>query len=75
MCGAFNGNIVKAAVEYLNTQYSNFLKEPNSVRIVTVGKKATDYFSKRNYNLYAKHVIFLEIFTLVMHEPLLAIDR
>jgi F-type H+-transporting ATPase subunit gamma len=56
MCGAFNGNIIKAAVEYLNTQCSNFLKEPNGVRVVTVGKKATDYFSKRNYNLYAKHV-------------------
>ena len=56
MCGAFNGNIVKAAVEYLNTHYSNYLKEPNGVRIVTVGKKATDYFSKRSYNLHTKHV-------------------
>ena len=56
MCGAFNGNIIKAAVDYLNTHYSNLLKEPDGVRIVTVGKKATDYFLKRNYNLYAKHI-------------------
>ena len=56
MCGAFNGNIIKAAVDHVNTYYSNLLKEPNGVRIVTVGKKATDFFSKRNYNLYAKHV-------------------
>ena len=56
MCGAFNGNIIKAAVDHLNTHYSILLKEPNGVRIVTVGKKATDYFSKRNYNLYAKHI-------------------
>ena len=56
MCGAFNGNIVKAAIDHLNTQYSNLLKEPDGVRIVTVGKKATDFFLKRNYNLYAKHV-------------------
>ena len=56
MCGAFNGNIIKAAVDHINTQYQNFLNEPNGVRIVTVGKKATDFFSKRNYNVYAKHV-------------------
>jgi F-type H+-transporting ATPase subunit gamma len=56
MCGAFNGNIIKAAVDHVNTHYSNLLQEPNGVRIVTVGKKATDFFSKRNYNLYAKHV-------------------
>ena len=56
MCGAFNGNIIKAAVDHLNTHYSNLLKEPDAVRIVTVGKKATDFFFKRNYNLYAKHV-------------------
>jgi F-type H+-transporting ATPase subunit gamma len=56
MCGAFNGTIIKAAVDHLNTHYSNLLKEPGAVRIVTVGKKATDFFMKRNYNLYAKHV-------------------
>ena len=56
MCGAFNGNIIKAAVDHVKTYYSNLLQEPNGVRIVTVGKKATDFFSKRNYNLYAKHV-------------------
>jgi F-type H+-transporting ATPase subunit gamma len=56
MCGAFNGNIIKAAVDYLNTHYSNLLKEPDGVRIVTVGKKATDFFLKRNYNLYTKYI-------------------
>ena len=55
MCGAFNGNIVKAAIDYLNTHYSNLLKEPDGVRIVTIGKKATDFFLKKNYNLYAKY--------------------
>jgi F-type H+-transporting ATPase subunit gamma len=56
MCGAFNGNIIKAAVDHLNTHYSKLLNEPNGVRIITVGKKATDFFSKRKYNLYARHV-------------------
>ena len=49
MCGAFNGNIIKAAVDHLNTHYSNLLNEPGGIRIVTVGKKATDFFSKRKY--------------------------
>jgi F-type H+-transporting ATPase subunit gamma len=56
MCGAFNGNIIKAAVDHLNTQYSNLLKKPDGVRIVTVGKKATEFFLKRNYNVYAKYI-------------------
>ena len=55
MCGAFNGKIMKAAVDHINTHYSNLVQEPNGVRIITVGKKATDFFSKRNYSLYAKH--------------------
>jgi F-type H+-transporting ATPase subunit gamma len=56
MCGAFNGNIIKAAVDHIQTKYQNYLKEPDGVRLVTVGKKATDFFSKSNYNLYAKYV-------------------
>jgi F-type H+-transporting ATPase subunit gamma len=55
MCGAFNGNVIKAAVDHINSQYQNLLKEPDGVRIVTIGKKSTDFFSKRNYNLFAKH--------------------
>ena len=56
MCGAFNGNVIKAAVDHMNSQYRNLLKEPDGVRIVTIGKKSTDFFSKRNYNLFAKHI-------------------
>ena len=56
MCGAFNGNVIKAAIDHMNSQYRHLLKDPDGVRIVTVGKKSTDFFSKRNYTLYAKHV-------------------
>jgi len=55
MCGAFNGNIIKAAIDYINTQYSTLLKEPDGVRMVTVGKKTTDFFAKRSYSLHARH--------------------
>ncbi len=56
MCGAFNGNIIKAAIDHINTHYPDFLNEPDGVRIVTIGKKATDFFLKKNYKLYNKHV-------------------
>jgi F-type H+-transporting ATPase subunit gamma len=56
MCGAFNGNVIKAAVDHLNVQYRHLLKEPNGIQIVAVGKKSNDFFSKRNYTLFAKHV-------------------
>lgn len=56
MCGAFNGNVIKAAIDHMNSQYQHLLKEPDGVRIVTVGKKSTDFLSKRNYTLYSKHV-------------------
>jgi F-type H+-transporting ATPase subunit gamma len=55
MCGAFNGNVIKAATDHINSKYQHLLKEPDGVRIVTVGKKSTDFFSKRNYILYSKH--------------------
>jgi F-type H+-transporting ATPase subunit gamma len=55
MCGAFNGNVVKAAIDHVNTAYQHLLKETDGVRIVTVGKKSADFFSKRNYSIYTKH--------------------
>ncbi len=55
MCGAFNSNIMKAAIDHIQTSYAHLLNKPNAVRIVTIGKKATDFFSKQKYTLYAKH--------------------
>ncbi len=68
MCGAFNGNIIKAAVDYLNTHYSSLLKEPNGVRIVTVGKKATEYFLKEIITFIRNTLAYSGIFTLVTQE-------
>jgi F-type H+-transporting ATPase subunit gamma len=55
MCGAFNGNVIKAATDHINSKYQHLLKEPDGVRIVTVGKKSTDFFSRQNYTIYSKH--------------------
>jgi F-type H+-transporting ATPase subunit gamma len=54
LCGAFNSNIIKAAVHHLRTTYDEMLDE-GWVQLITVGKKGYDYFSKREYELYARH--------------------
>lgn len=56
MCGAFNSNIIKAALDHIHTQLADLLKQPNGVQIVTVGKKVSDYFSKQKYSIYKKYV-------------------
>ena len=51
LCGAFNTNIIREAVSYINEE----LKTGNtSVTVYTVGKKASEYFRKRNYNIEGK---------------------
>jgi F-type H+-transporting ATPase subunit gamma len=55
MCGAFNGNIIKAATHHIETQYAQFLNQPHGVRVVTVGKKTTDSFSKKKYEIASRH--------------------
>lgn len=51
LCGAFNTNIIKEAVRYIGE-----VQEAGEVKskLFTVGKKATDYFGKRDYEVIAK---------------------
>jgi F-type H+-transporting ATPase subunit gamma len=58
MCGAFNSNIIKAAIDHLQVQYAPLLKDPNAVRIMTIGKKTTDFLMKKDFNLYKKYIGF-----------------
>lgn len=55
LCGAFNSNIIKAAVNHINTHYAEMHAE-GKVKLICVGKKAADFFGKRNYTVIAKHV-------------------
>ncbi len=55
LCGAFNSNIIKAATQHARSKYASML-ESGDLRLITVGKKGFDFFSKRQYELYAKHV-------------------
>ena len=48
LCGAFNSNILKEAVRYIHEELE---PENISVSIYPVGKKSTDFFTKRNYRI------------------------
>ncbi|HTY37580.1 MAG TPA: ATP synthase F1 subunit gamma [Bacteroidota bacterium] len=49
LCGSFNSNIIKAAVAHLKT-YSGV-----STKVLTVGRKGTDYFGKRAFDVVHRH--------------------
>ena len=52
LCGAFNTNIIREATNYIKEELNN----ESSVSVFTLGKKASEYFSKRNYNIEGKIV-------------------
>jgi F-type H+-transporting ATPase subunit gamma len=49
LCGSFNGNIIKASINHLKA-YSGL-----NVRMLTIGRKGSDFFGKRNFNVISKH--------------------
>ena len=52
LCGAFNTNIIREAVHYINEE----IKNECEVSVFTVGKKASEYFGKRNYPVEGKMI-------------------
>ncbi len=57
LCGAFNTNIIREANRYINEEIKG---TGINYQIYCIGKKGSDFFSKRNYNV-AK--IFPDVFT------------
>lgn len=51
LCGAFNSNLIRAALHMIQKDEVNQV----SVRLITIGKKATDFFSKTGHDVYRKH--------------------
>lgn len=49
LCGAFNGNVVKAINTLVATKYATQAAKGN-VWVLTVGKKGNDFFAKRKIN-------------------------
>lgn len=50
LCGAFNSNVFKAVNRTIKEKYQRQFNNGN-VTILTIGKKARDYFTKRNYKV------------------------
>jgi F-type H+-transporting ATPase subunit gamma len=50
LCGAFNSNVIKKASLLIRNEYAGC-----TINVLTIGKKATDFFKKTNYKLVSSH--------------------
>ena len=50
LCGGFNNTVLKAATKLVEGKYANEL-EAGFVSIMPIGKRANEYFTKRNFHL------------------------
>ncbi|MEZ5083350.1 MAG: ATP synthase F1 subunit gamma [Bacteroidales bacterium] len=57
LCGAFNANVIKATNKLIFGKYKS-QHEANALSLLTIGKKATEYYSKRNFNMQSNDDIF-----------------
>jgi len=56
LCGVFNANIIKATVGHIQTAYGNLQRGDHQLKLITVGKKGFEYFNKRDYEFYSRHL-------------------
>jgi F-type H+-transporting ATPase subunit gamma len=54
LCGAFNSNVMKAVNRQISTAYASQNKAGN-VRVLAIGKKASDLYSKNKTLYYGNH--------------------
>ncbi|MEI6888341.1 MAG: ATP synthase F1 subunit gamma [Bacteroidales bacterium] len=59
LCGAFNSNIMKATLALMADKYQGQFNKGN-VSLITIGKRATEYFTKRNYKVIGHHDDFFD---------------
>jgi F-type H+-transporting ATPase subunit gamma len=52
LCGSFNSSILRRAVR----EIKNFEQKDSQIHLVTVGRKGTDFFRKRGYNILQSHI-------------------
>lgn len=64
LCGSFNMNVMRHAEEMMINEFSELYKNGN-LHLYCIGKKGSDYFSKRQYNITSS---FLGIFSLLKFE-------
>jgi F-type H+-transporting ATPase subunit gamma len=54
LCGGFNSNIIKTTLNLLFTTYAEQQQKGN-VSLITIGRKASEYFRKRGYKILGSH--------------------
>jgi len=54
LCGGFNTNILRTAVQRIQVDYRSQFKSGN-VSVLTIGRKGTEFFSKRGYKMISSH--------------------
>jgi F-type H+-transporting ATPase subunit gamma len=54
LCGAFNSNVIKMTVNLTATTYQRQFSQ-NNVSLITIGRKATEFFRKRKYNVVGSY--------------------
>ncbi len=54
LCGAFNANVIKAANRLIADKYSSE-KEKGDIELMPIGKKAHDFYKRREYSLIEDH--------------------
>jgi F-type H+-transporting ATPase subunit gamma len=55
LCGAFNTNVVRAAVSHINNSYKDLFAAGN-VKLFCIGRKGFEFFNKRNYEILSKQI-------------------
>lgn len=59
MCGSFNSNVIKMALQLIHEKYATQFKTGN-LSLVTIGKRVTEYFVKRDYPVIDSNITITE---------------
>jgi F-type H+-transporting ATPase subunit gamma len=54
LCGAFNANVIKKATSRIENEYAEQYRD-GDLSLITIGKKVSEYFRKREYNVLEVH--------------------
>lgn len=55
LCGSFNSNLIRSAVDFIQSDLATYFESKN-LDLICIGKKGNDFFSKRHYPVREKHL-------------------
>jgi F-type H+-transporting ATPase subunit gamma len=69
LCGGFNSNVIRTTLNLLSTTYDAQLQK-GAVDLITIGRKASEFFRKRGYNVVESHDDLFDRLTFANVSPL-----